>query len=81
MWKDYAVPGGTFRENLRRGKDVKILPTNHPGARLSYEELKERVRTDEFEDTTTSRKCKNPVVNGVSRLEVSETAEVALAKA
>jgi hypothetical protein len=79
MWKDYAVPGGTFRENLRRKKDVKMLPTSHPGGRIK--ELKERVGTDESGDTTTSRKCENPVVNGVSRLEASETTEVALAKA
>jgi hypothetical protein len=80
MWKDYAVPGGTFRENLRREKDVKTLPTNHPGARFRYEELKKDV--DEFGDVTISRKRKeeNGVVDGLGKLEVGEAAEAALAK-
>jgi hypothetical protein len=85
MWKDYAVPGGTFRENLRGEKDVKTLPANHPGARFRYEELKERIGVDEFGDITISRKREDKAVNGVekgvAKLEVGETAEAALAKA
>jgi hypothetical protein len=86
MWKDYAVPGGTFRENLRREKDVKILPTNHPGARFRYEELKERLGADEFGDITITSKRPDEkkgeaVVNGVAKLEVSETVEAVVAKA
>jgi len=87
MWKDYAVPGGTFRENLRREKDVKILPTNHPGARFRYGELKERLGADEFGDITIKRTKKEKgekkveaVINDVSKLEVGETAEVVVAK-
>jgi hypothetical protein len=85
MWKDYTVPGGTFRENLRREKDVKTLPTNHPVARFRYEELKERLGTDEFGDITIKRtrteKKVDGVVNGVRKLEVGETAEEVVAKA
>ena len=39
MWKDYAAPGGTFRENLRRQPGQKILPSNHYAAGYRYEEL------------------------------------------
>jgi len=42
MWKDYAVPGGTFRENLRRTKGETKLPANHPGVQFRYEVLKEK---------------------------------------
>jgi hypothetical protein len=55
MWNDYAVPGGIFRENLHLEKDVKTLPTNHQGGRFRYEELKERLGTDEFRDITIKR--------------------------
>jgi hypothetical protein len=84
MWKDYAVPGGTFRENLRREKDVKTLSTNHPGARFRYEELKARLGADEFGDITIKRERKesmNGIAKGVAELEVGEAAEAALAKA
>jgi hypothetical protein len=83
VWKDYAVPGGTFRENLRREKDVKTLPTNHPGTRFGYEELKERLGADEFGDITIKRERKGDesLANGVKKLEVGETTEAALAKA
>jgi hypothetical protein len=81
MWKDYAVPGGTFRENLRREPGAKTLPANHPGARFRYDALKARLGADEFGDVTITRKMEEPVVNGVSKLEVSETAEANLAKA
>jgi hypothetical protein len=84
MWKDYAVSGGTFRENLRREKDVKTLPTNHPRARYRYKELKKTFGADEFWDITIKRERKESGVNGVQKdvkkLEVSETAEAALAK-
>jgi hypothetical protein len=79
MWKDYAVPGGTFRENLRREPGAKILPQNHPGAQFRYEIL--NANADEFGDVTISRKMEPPATNGVSSSEVNETAEVTLAKA
>lgn len=42
MWKDYAVPGGTFRENLLGIPGQKILPADHPGAQFRYENLKKQ---------------------------------------
>jgi hypothetical protein len=42
MWKDYAVPGGTFRENLRRKAGDKQLPDNHIASTFRYSALKER---------------------------------------
>jgi hypothetical protein len=42
MWKDYAVPGGTFRENLLREPGQKTLPAHHPGAQFRYENLKKQ---------------------------------------
>jgi len=42
MWRDYAVPGGTFRENLRREPGVKRAPSTHPAAKFSYVVLKEK---------------------------------------
>lgn len=41
MWKDYAVPGGKFRENLRQTPGDTKLPRNHPGAQFRYDVLKE----------------------------------------
>ncbi len=40
MWKDYAVPGGTFRENLRREKGVRYPIETHPAAAFLYDNLK-----------------------------------------
>lgn len=42
MWKDYAVPGGTFRENLRRKAGDKKLGSNHAAAQFRYDVLKEK---------------------------------------
>jgi hypothetical protein len=42
MWKDYAAPGGTFRENLYRTPGQKILPSTHTGAQFRYDVLKEK---------------------------------------
>jgi hypothetical protein len=42
MWKDYAVPGGTFRENLRREPGAKHAPSTHPAAKFRYDVLKEK---------------------------------------
>jgi hypothetical protein len=42
MQKDYAVPDGTFRENLRRQPGQSLLPSNHHAARYRYAELKEK---------------------------------------
>lgn len=42
MWKDYAVPGGTFRENLLRKPGQKTLPDDHPGTQFRYENMKKQ---------------------------------------
>jgi hypothetical protein len=42
MWNDYAVPGGTFRENLRRKAGDKQLPANHIGSNFRYDAMKEK---------------------------------------
>lgn len=64
MWKDYAVPGGTFRENLRRTPGDKCLPPNHPGAQFRYDVLKEKY-ADERGDIVIDRKeTEGKLVNG-----------------
>jgi hypothetical protein len=40
MWKDYAVPGGTFRENLLGEPGQKTSPPDHPSRQFTYENLK-----------------------------------------
>jgi hypothetical protein len=55
MWKDYAVPGGTFRENLRRKAGDNNLPPNHIGAQFRYDALKEKY-ADKFGDIVIDRK-------------------------
>lgn len=55
MWKDYAVPGGTLRENLRRKAGDKNLPDNHIGANFRYDVLKEKY-ADENGDIIINRK-------------------------
>jgi hypothetical protein len=57
MWKDYAVPGGTFRENLRRKKRDKNLPPNHHAAQFRYSALKEKW-ADNNGDTVIDREIK-----------------------
>ncbi|RDW88309.1 bacterial luciferase-like protein [Coleophoma cylindrospora] len=46
MWDDYAVPGGTFRENMHRAPGEKLLPKTHPAEGLRYENLKMAGKTD-----------------------------------
>lgn len=42
MWKDYAVPGGTFRENLLREPGASMMPEGHPAHQFTYENLKKQ---------------------------------------
>ncbi|RDW68671.1 luciferase-like protein [Coleophoma crateriformis] len=37
MWQDYAVPGGTFRENLHSCPGQTFLSPEHPGAKHRWE--------------------------------------------
>lgn len=73
MWNDYAVPGGTFRENLRRELGAKTLPKNHPGAQFRYDVLKGDA--DEFGDITITRKVDDSITKRLSELEINETVE------
>jgi hypothetical protein len=78
MWEDYAVPGGTFRENLHGRPGKSYLPEEHPGAKFRYSELKETAELDEHGNVTINRVPEEEkVVNGVERLKLGEkTAEV-----
>ncbi|RDW73034.1 bacterial luciferase-like protein [Coleophoma cylindrospora] len=42
MWDDYAVPGGTYRENMLRTPGQKTTPAGHPSRDFSYDKLKEK---------------------------------------
>lgn len=35
-WEDYDVPGGTFRENINGKVGQRLLPNDHPGAKLRW---------------------------------------------
>jgi len=37
IFDDYAVPGGTFRENLLRQPGQKTLRSDHYGSQFNYE--------------------------------------------
>jgi hypothetical protein len=37
IFEDYAVPGGTFRENLLRQPGQKTLRSDHYGSRFKFE--------------------------------------------
>ena len=40
-WEDYAVPGGTLRENMHSIPGQKTLPASHPGAKVRWNAEKE----------------------------------------
>lgn len=40
-WADYAVPGGTARENLHCNPGQKLLPKEHPGSKVRWDVVKE----------------------------------------
>lgn len=81
MWKDYAVPGGTFRENLRREPGKPLAPSTHPAAAFRYSALKENGFTDENGDVYIDRKPKENVIpdpveiptTGLNSLSIGET--------
>jgi len=69
MWKDYAVPGGTFRENMHGRLGEPLLPTTHPAAQFRYDVLKQNGNTDEdghvlIDRRTPAEKVEN-VINGL----------------
>jgi hypothetical protein len=55
MWKDYAVPGGTFRENLHNRPGKPYLPEEHQAAKFRYDKLKETAQVDARGDVTIDR--------------------------
>ena len=55
MWKDYAVPGGMFRENSRRKPGDEKLGSNHHAAQIRYGVLKQKY-ADEKGDIVIDRK-------------------------
>lgn len=84
MWDDYAVPGGTLRENLHRRPGKPFLPEEHAGAQFRYPNLKKRaanspedVSIDAIGDVTFDRRVKSEVtfVDGAS-VPVSTAVEV-----
>jgi len=42
FWDDYAVPGGTLRENYLGVKGASRLPATHPGAQYTWKAGKEQ---------------------------------------
>ncbi len=68
MWKDYAVPGGTCRENLLGKPGVKLAPSTQSAPKFRYDVLKEKYG-DENGDIQIDRKTEEVLgekVNGVN---------------
>lgn len=40
FWSDYAVPGGTYRENLTETKGQREPRDDHPAAAMTWREFK-----------------------------------------
>jgi hypothetical protein len=74
MWDDYAVPGGTFRENLHGRPGKPYLPEEHHAAKFRYSKLQKTAEIDEFGNVTINRVPaeEKEIVNGVESLKVSE---------
>jgi hypothetical protein len=72
MWKDYAVPGGTFRENLRREPGVKRAPATHPAAKFRYNVLKKKYGDDNG-DIHIDRNTEEELVQKVNGISVNGT--------
>ena len=73
MWEDYAVPGGTLRENLHGRPGKPCLPEVHQTAKFRYSNLKKTAEIDEFGNVTINRaEEEKDIVNGVEDLKVSE---------
>lgn len=61
MWKDYAVPGGTYRENLLRTPGEPHAPVGHPSTQFRYDVLKEKY-ADEKGNIVINREDSEPIV-------------------
>jgi hypothetical protein len=75
MWKDYAVPGGTFRENVRRKAGEQLLPSTHPAAKFRYDVLKNGGNIDEDGHVVIDRvkEEEQQMANGSETSKLSET--------
>lgn len=62
MWKDYTVPGGTYRENLLGTPGQPLAPEGHPAAQFRFDVLKEKFGVDENGDITIDRVTKEAPV-------------------
>jgi hypothetical protein len=67
MWDDYAVPGGTFRENLYGIAGQTYLPDHHPGSKFKWDVLKSGANGGAGE---VERKT-NGIVGSVTAMEAS----------
>ena len=66
MWKDYAVPGGTFRENMHRRLGELLLLATHAAAQFRYDALKKAGKIDENGHVLIDRRTPvEQVVNGL----------------
>jgi hypothetical protein len=61
MWDDYAVPGGTFRENLLGHKH---LAEDHYGSKFKYGRNPELLKQHDSGLETVESKAEVSVVNG-----------------
>lgn len=61
MWDDYAVPGGTYRENLLNTPGQPTVPEGHPARNFRYEALKEKYADENGDIVIDARTEKKPV--------------------
>lgn len=72
MWKDYAVPGGTFRENVRRQKGDNLLPATHPAGGFRYEALVKAGKVDGKGHVVIDRVKEDELAKEAEALKLSE---------
>jgi hypothetical protein len=64
IWNVYAVPGGTFRENMQAKPGHTLLPDDHSGAELRWD--KKEPEAPVVERSRTSGKFE-AIVNGIKK--------------
>ena len=67
-WNDYAVPGGTFRENMQGKPGQCLLPDDHPGAKFRWNVKKAEPAPTE---SALATEKVEPIVSGVEAVSVS----------